>query len=356
MSPRNSPNRLVSNQCSCRTLVHHDLANQTLAPLGDSAEPSTRPRLAKLGISGSDVHHLDPDELDLFTTWCTTTYKSLAQDPDSKYLWRNVISRKALQCSTTLDSLLALSALQLAFCHTHDCFRQKLLSAAQAHWARVHAALGREANRSSEATNCVSLFAQCSTQLVFSFAYSQLLRPCVSHSAIDRICGIFHETRRSNNMLLELLENSSSEGILSLLAPQGAESRMPHTAAIAILGLKMLNANTRVRQAHAVYNETIDQLNSCLAYTTHSTDPGIWGLSWILRVPSAYLDLVQSREPLALIILAHYCVVMYHLRERWWMGDWGVAVLQEISTVLGPDRQASIDWAMDATGTYPNTV
>lgn len=325
----------MSNQCSCRTLVPHDLTNQNLSPLGGSSDQVCTRRLAKLGITASDVHHLDPDELDLFTTWCITTYKSLAQDPDTKHLWRNVISRKALQCSTTLDSLLALSALQLAFHHTHDCFRQRLLNTAQKYWTRAHAGLDQNDTRSSDATTRVTLFAQCSTHVVFSFAYSQLPRPLMPHSLIDRICDIFHETR-GPNILIELLGHTSDSGVLSLLAPQGAESTMPHTAAIAILGLKMLNANTRVRQTHTVYNEAIDQLNSCLSYTTHSTDPGIWGLSWIFRIPSAYLNLVRSREPLALIILAHYCVVMYHLLEWWWMGDWGVAVLQEIATVLGP--------------------
>lgn len=151
-------------------------------------------------------------------------------------------------------------------------------------------------------------------------------------------------------MLIDLADASQYGDLSSLVAPQQSDPRMPHTATLAILGLKSLNLDVRNPHTRAIYDETIGHLSSCLAYTKYSSDPGLAGLSWILRIPSAYLDLLPSREPLALIILAHYCVVLFHLRERWWMGNWGAMVLQEIATILGHHHLASIDWAIDSTG------
>lgn len=123
---------------------------------------------------------------------------------------------------------------------------------------------------------------------------------------------------------------------------------------MAIFRLARLNVRQKHRglgsqETKMIYGEAIDQLGSCLAYTTHSSDADIVGLSWILRISSEYLDLLQDRKPLALIILAHFCVVMYHLRERWWMGDWGIRVLREICDLLGHHWLEAINWATDAT-------
>lgn len=333
-------------QCSYHGSGTSRPADSNLAP----HSVSSHQRLAKLGLGLPEIRHLSPDELDLLTAWCTTTSRSLAQNQGSRDVWRSVISREALKCPTLLHSILGLSALHLACYNTQDYFRRRLLSAAQMYWNRAHVGLMEETSSSLNNTSCVSLFAQCNTQLIFSFAYSQLVQSSTSTSAVDRLCDLLWQTRAPNTSLIDLVEASQYGDLSSLVAPQHSGPNMPHTATLAILGLKRLSSDLRNRHTREIYDETIDHLNSCLAYTKSSSDPGLSGLYWILRVPSAYLDLLPSREPLALIILAHYCVVLFHLRDRWWMGNWGTVVLQEIASSLGRDRLASIDWAIDSTG------
>lgn len=172
---------------------------------------------------------------------------------------------------------------------------------------------------------------------------------------------MFRQIRGPTKALTDLIDIGLEGEMASLVTPQVADLKIPNTSAVAILGLKRLNVEQEqsglgTRQTTMVCSQAINQLDACLAYTTRSCDPGILDLSWILRIPPEYLDLLQDRKPLALIILAHYCVVMYHLRKRWWMGDWGVRVLQEICDLLGRDRLATIKWPIDATSIYVTDI
>lgn len=166
---------------------------------------------------------------------------------------------------------------------------------------------------------------------------------------------MFRQMRESNSVLVGLIDFAQEGEMAPLVTQHDVDLRMPNTFGVTMLALKGLNVRREQlelgsQQTGMVYSESIDQLGSCLDYVTRSSDPGIDGLSWILRFPSEYMDLLQDREPLALIILAHYCVVMYHLREQWWMGDLGVRILREVCGLLGRDRLAMINWAIDATG------
>lgn len=80
--------------------------------------------LAKLGLLTPDVRSLSPDDLDLFANWCTTTYRSLTHDLNSQQIWRSVVPREALRYPVLLDSILALSALELAYYSEQDRVQQ----------------------------------------------------------------------------------------------------------------------------------------------------------------------------------------------------------------------------------------
>ncbi|PYH65868.1 uncharacterized protein BO88DRAFT_428253 [Aspergillus vadensis CBS 113365] len=61
------------------------------------------------------------------------------------------------------------------------------------------------------------------------------------------------------------------------------------------------------------------------------------------KVPAVFVDLVLDHQPMALIIMAHYCV--------WWMGIFGIRVIDEICRLLGNDRLGNIQWAIDGIST-----
>jgi hypothetical protein len=144
------------------------------------------------------------------------------------------------------------------------------------------------------------------------------------------------------------------KGALKDLFTQGDPyHQLPSTYTLTILSMKNLNAlNAKKDPSHEtdVYTDTIKNLDNSLEMLTKGGDPTTIALRWMFRVPNRYLDLVREKQPLALIIFAHYCAVLHHLRDRWWMGDLGARLLKEICRLLGPERMGSILWATDIVG------
>lgn len=309
-------------------------------------EPHARRILAILVSPDVEVNKLSPEDLDLFVRWCTETYQSIAQSQDNGEIWRNVITQEALNSSVLLNSILACSALHIAYHSGQDSVQYtELQDAAQARWIKTCTEIGNEVN-SLNGLDSTALLRLRNIHMALSFAFPSFVKSSISTSTLDDLCSTFQQMRRSTQVLTDLADNiQQPEEVSPEASQQETSPRMPNTTIFVIRELRNLNTHQE-----DVYSEAIDQLDLCLQYTTQGSDPGIAGLLWIFKFPSEYLTLLEKRDPLALIVLAHYCVVLYHLRERWWMSDWGVHGLHEICELLGSDGLRTISWAIDAIG------
>lgn len=329
-----------------------------------SGAEHARSTLAALGIltskTSTAASSLSANELELLANWCTSTYRTITRRRSSEKVWQVLVPREALLHPPLLDGIFALSALQLAHRTNPDRDRKQrkeLLHAAKGYWTRAHAGLEPDVDqwKKTPTPNDLSalLFATCCVQTMSAFAIHRLGR--TSTSFLEELCLMFRQMRGPTEVMGDLIEAVQVSHMASLIdQDDNIGPTMPNTSALAILAMKRLVA----RQAYpglesqltkAVYSDAIDQLGACLSYTSQSSDPGLVGFSWILGIPPDFLDYLEDHQPLALIVLAHYCVVMYHLRERWWMGDWGLKVLEEIRARLGRDEVEKISWALDAS-------
>ncbi|PYI09244.1 hypothetical protein BO78DRAFT_283415, partial [Aspergillus sclerotiicarbonarius CBS 121057] len=292
-------------------------------------------------------------DLSLLAQWCSATYRSLTPDGKNVQFWRSAIVREAMYDAALLQSMLGLSALQLAHRSGKDSLqRQNFRSAAHLHWSRARAGLDDALCQHAldMPHSCHALFALCSILVVFAFGDTRLVRSSVSTpSALDDLCQIFHQIRGSPEVLIVLIDRMREGEMSSLVSQEESGPPMPNTSALAIHTLRQLNTEHEddEPELHAIYAQAIDDLVWCLRYVAWGSNPGMVGVSWILEIPEEFLDLVAERQPLALSILAHYCVVLYHLRKQWWMGDRGIQALQEICESLGRDQLYTIHWALD---------
>ncbi|KAJ3579573.1 hypothetical protein NPX13_g991 [Xylaria arbuscula] len=58
-------------------------------------------------------------------------------------------------------------------------------------------------------------------------------------------------------------------------------------------------------------------------------------LHWAVRVPSSFIDLVEQRRPEALIIIAHYALLIHDAKGHWLSGDAGAFIIRSITVLLG---------------------
>jgi hypothetical protein len=75
-------------------------------------------------------------------------------------------------------------------------------------------------------------------------------------------------------------------------------------------------------------------------------------LSWPITIPEAYIEMVQQRNPAALVLLAHFCILLKRCGARWWIEGKAEELLAKITRVLeGADGWLQwIEWPMREVG------
>ncbi|KAI0871606.1 hypothetical protein GGS24DRAFT_470868 [Hypoxylon argillaceum] len=107
------------------------------------------------------------------------------------------------------------------------------------------------------------------------------------------------------------------------------------------------SSDLRASSAESCY-EAIESLR--WAFAVYRRDPKSCPQSasaWPIIIPAAFLDLLRQRRPEALVILAHYAVLMHLSRDFWVFGDGGRLIVGSISSHLGTFWERWLAWPND---------
>ena len=66
---------------------------------------------------------------------------------------------------------------------------------------------------------------------------------------------------------------------------------------------------------------------------------------WPVLIPQEFVDRLHAGEPIALILLAHYCVILHHLDSYWWMNGWATYIVRKINRELDDSMRSWLEWA-----------
>ncbi|KZM28541.1 uncharacterized protein EKO05_0005987 [Ascochyta rabiei] len=72
--------------------------------------------------------------------------------------------------------------------------------------------------------------------------------------------------------------------------------------------------------------------------------------AWPVLLSAVYTDLLQKRQPEALIILCYYAVLLHQRRSVWFVGDSGRMLVVSITKSLGSYWRHWLDWPNQVTG------
>jgi hypothetical protein len=100
-----------------------------------------------------------------------------------------------------------------------------------------------------------------------------------------------------------------------------------------------------------VYSFSIDQLEFVLERIYGGCMRSGLAVLWPMKVPGRYLELLGKHQPMALAILAHYCVVLSRVTQSWYTQGWSSRILNSIWSNLTPEWKPAVFWAMQVTGT-----
>ena len=92
-----------------------------------------------------------------------------------------------------------------------------------------------------------------------------------------------------------------------------------------------------------VYDKAIEDLEA--AFSAHA----IIGEDRTLAIVSfEYVIKVKTRQPLALIILAHYGVLLHSVRNQWWSAERGRRLIKAVHKELDEVWKPTVEWPMEA--------
>jgi hypothetical protein len=145
---------------------------------------------------------------------------------------------------------------------------------------------------------------------------------------------------------MEFLRHSNFAPLFNITDP-GAT--IPDDVLLALNHLDDLNAQYGQQSGNhdpKSYERAIQTMRELAPFTfAEPTSLTVVG-GWAIRAPPEFLEGLKSREPFALVILAHFCVFLHITRENWCIGPWGRLILGEIVQILDSDWQRHIKWAV----------
>ncbi|KAH6968154.1 hypothetical protein DER45DRAFT_545497 [Fusarium avenaceum] len=98
-----------------------------------------------------------------------------------------------------------------------------------------------------------------------------------------------------------------------------------------------------------VYCETVNVLQYLLDSSRSSVERRVGVVQeWLVRVPYEYLTYLRQRRPEAIVILAHYAVLLHRARDYWAVGEAGRFLIQEIGSYLGSYWADWLAWPQQA--------
>ncbi|PGH03333.1 hypothetical protein AJ79_07411, partial [Helicocarpus griseus UAMH5409] len=328
----------------------------TLPVISAATSPSTVDQLEIFTtFENRDSHftsNLHLDDLNLMHHYTTETYLTLSNNNEHKEIWRTVIPKEALAHPFLMHGLLALSALHLIERSSNDDpARRKYVELATMHQNLALAAFRPVLNNITP-SNCNAVFAFSSLIAALAFAFSRFVgRPGGGEPVAE--------------LLQDFFLFRGVEGVLSTSWDQiqkgelGALIRRPTEAMPQPVSKDVLNALDYLHECNGEHvtqisadekdanNHAIRELRISFERPTSSWETVF---RWPILLPEAYLAHLKLRKPMALVILAHYCVILSRLDACWWSQGWAGHLFETIYRSLDLRWRPLLRWPMQMIG------
>ncbi|KAI8633220.1 hypothetical protein F5Y19DRAFT_417174 [Xylariaceae sp. FL1651] len=76
-------------------------------------------------------------------------------------------------------------------------------------------------------------------------------------------------------------------------------------------------------------------------------------MTWMIKIPDDFVNLLKSHDSEALCVLAFYCVLLKRLEHFWWIEGWGFHLIERIYSTLDEQHRLWIRWPLEEIGWAP---
>ncbi|OJJ61484.1 hypothetical protein ASPSYDRAFT_88030 [Aspergillus sydowii CBS 593.65] len=311
---------------------------------------------------GQPLPTLDPSNkllLELMHKFSTETCKSFFVGPPDLHIWQSVIPRRALDHDFLLDALLSVAALHTASSSDRHAARPYLDAAMDFQSRGLKPFQNAIQNISPE--NCDAVFVHSIITIVNGIVFPQIAAEVTevdSSTVLENIFTLFklvQGTAEISKLTKPWLQRSS-------LLPQdfwgsSSDSILDTEIEQALTRLRDLNrrenGNSIYPERHGHIDIAISRLRQCFQRFFRFRDPASV-VTWLAIVDREFVDYLHREEPLPILVMVHWGVLLAELDgEVWWASKSGRALVADALAILersGVDFGIASSWAREKVG------
>ena len=114
--------------------------------------------------------------------------------------------------------------------------------------------------------------------------------------------------------------------------------------------LSLFVAESRDQIVRKSCDEAIDKQRNCFIWAKENNHSLTYTFSWPAMVSAEYMTLLNLKSPEALLILAHYCVLLYSVDDCWYVHGWAAYTVKAIYRSLEEPWRKWLEWPMRRIG------
>jgi hypothetical protein len=272
------------------------------------------------------------------------------------HIWQKIVPEEAQSYSFLMHGILGLAALHIG--HDRPHVKDVYIAVALRHYNAAIASF-RAALKEVTADNCTALFTFSAILIVLSLAFAQIHSLAQNQNVMEELIQVF-TLLQGVRVVLESAMPWVEQGPVAPLLQRGAireeEARtqsfpIPSEFDEALGCLERHNEHiSQSVQSREMYTKAIKALRDCVQKVESKPGDRAAALTWLVFLEGSYVSSLQSNQPLALVILAHYGVVLHGLREHWFIQAFGARVVEVVHLNLSEEWRPLVYWPMQQIG------
>ena len=271
-----------------------------------------------------------------------STSLTIAIEGDDELLWRDTVLRLAQEQDFLMLAVLSISSLHLAYLFP-NCRRRLIMQASEYHLQAMP--LFRRAIAHPDTKNCHAILLFSHLLVLSTFASEQqdenLL--LVTSDGDDVLPPWLYLIRNGCSMLCDVWEDIESGPCRELALAWEAPFKIRETHEQSVLDALLAAAPPRSsprawsKDVYTEFHEAASAL--ALAFDLSDSSPHMfttWDVLriWPMRISEGFICLLKAHHPAALILLAHYSVLLQRTDSRWYCQGRGTILLRTVTRKL----------------------
>ncbi|CAI7660852.1 unnamed protein product [Penicillium glandicola] len=340
----------ICSACSARELP---CTYRNASPRGQF-EPSPKSEPQSPAMAAFISPKYDARHLLLMHKFSTETYKSVCGDNSDAEGWQVFIPKLAFEHEFLLHGIFAIAALHIV-ATTPDSEQVIFYLETALQCNEFAFAPFREALTHLTPLNCDAVFAQSAIVAIIGIALPRLnaQHRGESFSMFETMMTVF-ELLQGASRVSEISKSWRQAGIF-FKYDWIKDAAMDPDMANAIAQLRMLNSSIEITDPtqHRINREAIDSLQNSFSAFTKAPHPEPI-MAWLTYANREFVDGLRARQPIQLLILLNWTVLLNKLEpDFWWAKGCGKGLAAELSTELKDHNEkwkSVLQWPREKVG------